>query len=78
MREWSAPGFDVDADSPVPAGVDGEALMLDPPLRFQIRPGVLRVRIARQHPGASPSALAPDGVWAGIRLLARIALGRPH
>ena len=56
LREWSAPGFEVDADRPVPAGIDGEALVLDPPLRFRIRPGVLRVRIARQHPGASPSA----------------------
>ena len=38
-REWSAPDFEVDADRPVPAGIDGEALMLDPPLRFRIRPG---------------------------------------
>ena len=75
-REWSAPGFEVDADRPVPAGIDGEALMLDPPLRFRIRPGVLRVRIARKHPGASPSAMAPEGVWAGVVELARIALGR--
>ena len=76
LREWSAPGFEVDADSPVPAGIDGEALVLDPPLRFRIRPGVLRVRIARQHPGASPSAMVPEGVWAGVVELARIALGR--
>ena len=41
-----------------------------------IRPGVLRVRIARQHPGASPSALAPDGIRAGVAELIRIALGR--
>ena len=75
-REWSAPGFEVDADRPVPAGIDGEALMLDPPLRFRIRPGVLRVRIARKHPGASPSALAPEGMWAGVVELARIAFGR--
>ena len=65
-REWAAPAFEVDADSPVPAGIDGEALVLDPPLRFRIRPGVLRVRIARQHPGASPSAMAPEGIWAGV------------
>ena len=52
---------------PVPAGIDGEALSLDPPLRFRIRPGVLRVRIAREHPGASPSAMAPEGAWAGVR-----------
>ena len=76
LREWSAPGFEVDADSPVPAGIDGEALMLDPPLRFQIRPAVLRVRIARQHPGASPSATAPEGARAGLVELARIAAGR--
>ena len=76
LREWSAPGFEVDADRPVPAGIDGEALMLDPPLRFHIRPAVLRVRIARKHPGASPSAGAPEGVRAGLVELARIAFGR--
>ena len=75
-REWSAPAFEVESDRPVPAGIDGEALRLDPPLRFRIRPGVLKVRIARQHPGASPSAMAPEGVWDGIRMLARLALGR--
>jgi diacylglycerol kinase family enzyme len=74
-REWSAPDFEVDADRPVPAGIDGEALVLDPPLRFYIRPAVLRVRIAPKHPGASPSALAPDGAWAGVVELARIARG---
>ena len=76
-REWSAPAFEVDADRPVPAGIDGEALMLEPPLRFRIRPRVLRVRIARQHPGASPSATAPEGARAGLVELARIAIGRP-
>ena len=75
-REWSAPGFEVDADRPVPAGIDGEALVLDPPLRFRILPAVLRVRIARKHPGASPSAMAPESVWAGVAVLARIARGR--
>ena len=74
-REWEAPSFEVEADSSVPAGIDGEALVLEPPLRFRIRPGVLRVRIARQHPGASPSAMAPDGSWAGVLQLARIATG---
>ena len=70
------PSFEVDADRPVPAGIDGEALVLDPPLRFHIRPAVLRVRIARKHPGASPSAQAPEGVRAGLVELARIAFGR--
>ena len=76
-REWSAPTFEIDADRPLPAGVDGEALVLDPPLQFRIRPGVLRVRIASKHPGASPSATAPEGLRDGVVELARIALGRP-
>jgi diacylglycerol kinase family enzyme len=75
-REWSAPTFRVDADRPVAAGVDGEALVLEAPLHFRIRPGVLRVRIAGKHPGASPSAIAPEGIWAGAVELARIVLGR--
>jgi diacylglycerol kinase family enzyme len=75
-REWSAPTFEVEADGPVPAGVDGEAMVLEPPLRFQIRAGALRVRIAARHPGCSPSAAEPDGLWAGVRALARIAAGR--
>jgi hypothetical protein len=75
-REWSAPSFEVDADRAIPAGVDGEALVLEAPLRFRICPGVLRVRIARRHPGASPSANAPEGPRDALRGLLRIALGR--
>ena len=74
-REWTAPDFDVRADRAVPAGVDGEATSLEPPLRFRIHPLVLRVRIARAHPGASPSALQPQGVSDGIRALASLAAG---
>ncbi|MFF0341826.1 diacylglycerol/lipid kinase family protein [Kribbella sp. NPDC004875] len=76
MREWTAKTFEVDADRPLPAGIDGEALVLDAPLRFTTRPGVLRVRIARQHPGSSPSATAPEGFRDGLTALVRIALGR--
>ena len=76
VRQWSAPTFEVDADDPVPAGIDGEAARLDPPLRFGIRPGVLRVRIAPAHPGASPSAQLPEGFLESVRVLARIATGK--
>jgi diacylglycerol kinase family enzyme len=76
VREWAARSFTVEASEPVPAGIDGEAARLDPPLRFSTRPGALKVRIARAHPGASPSAIEPDGVWGGLRALAAIALGR--
>jgi diacylglycerol kinase family enzyme len=60
LREWTAPSFSVEADSAVAAGIDGEAAMLEAPLRFQARPGALKVRIARSHPGASPSAIASE------------------
>jgi diacylglycerol kinase family enzyme len=74
-REWSAPAFEVHGDRRVAAGIDGESTSLEPPLRFRIHPAVLRVRIARAHPGASPSALQPDGAWEGIKALAGLAAG---
>ncbi len=76
VRQWTAPTFEVGADDAVPAGIDGEAVQLAPPLRFSIRTRVLRVRIAPQHPGASPSALLPDGTVDSVRSLARIVAGR--
>jgi diacylglycerol kinase family enzyme len=75
-REWTAPTFDVESDKPIPAGIDGETVVLDAPLHFRIRAGVLRVRVARHHPGASPSAMVPDGMLDGLAELARVALGR--
>lgn len=75
-RDWSARTFEVGARHPVAAGVDGEARTLEPPLKFAIRPLALRVRVARQHPGASPSAAIPDGLFPGIAGLTRIATGR--
>jgi diacylglycerol kinase family enzyme len=77
LSAWTTPSFEVEARAPVPAGVDGEALMLDPPLRFRSRPAALRCRIARHHPGASPSAVVPDRAWMAARNLIGIAAGRP-
>jgi diacylglycerol kinase family enzyme len=74
MQQWSTPSFEIAADSAVAAGIDGEATHLDPPLRFRILPGALRVRIAPQHPGASPSALEPDTPWRTIESLATFVL----
>jgi diacylglycerol kinase family enzyme len=73
LEEWSAPSLEIDCDAAVPAGIDGEAALLEPPLRFAIRPGVLEVRVAHAHPGASPSARVPADVWQAVRALARIA-----
>ncbi len=75
-EEWSAPYFEVDSDASVPAGVDGEAVQLEPPLRFSIRPLALRVRIARAHPGASPSAGLPEHPAQVLAALLRLAAGR--
>lgn len=78
-REWSTPTFEVDADGPIAAGIDGEAVTLDAPLRFRILPATLRVRIAAAHPGASPSAAMPEGACETVRALARIAIeGSPR
>jgi diacylglycerol kinase family enzyme len=75
MREWSCATFEIRSEQPVPAGIDGEAAKLDPPLRFRTRPAVLRVRIAPQHPGASPSAHTPASPWGAMGALARIGGG---
>jgi diacylglycerol kinase family enzyme len=77
-REWTTPAFEVQAEHSVPAGIDGEAAQLQPPLRFGIRAGVLRVRIASQHPGASPSARLPESFGQSLRALARIAIGHDY
>ena len=78
LQEWTAPSLRVDAGdgNPVPAGIDGEAVRLEPPLRFAVHPHALRVRIARGHPGASPSALRPPDAGPAVVALLRIAFGR--
>ncbi len=73
-EQWTSHDFVIDADGLTPAGIDGEAAELDPPLRFTPRAGVLRVRIAPSHPGASPSALTPSGAVQTLATLARFAI----
>lgn len=75
LRQWSTDRFVVEGDGPLPIGVDGEALLMPSPLVFEIKPAALRVRIAPQHPGASPSAGLPGSFGEGISRLTRIALG---
>jgi hypothetical protein len=41
---------DADADQ-IPVGVDGEALLLDTPVRCSVHAGALRVRVPRNRPG---------------------------
>ena len=72
VQQWAAPAFEVESDRRVAAGIDGEAVQLDPPLRFRTRPAALRVRVAPQHPGASPSATIPAGGWDAVRGILRV------
>jgi diacylglycerol kinase family enzyme len=57
-NEWTVPEFEVRSAGPVEIGVDGEALTLQPPLRFVIRPGALTIRLPRTAPRRSPAARA--------------------
>ncbi len=75
LHRWSCPTFELGADGPVAAGIDGEAATLDAPIVFRARPAALTVRIAAGHPGHSPSTAVPYGLKATVAELIRIALG---
>jgi diacylglycerol kinase family enzyme len=75
LLSWSAPEFEVRSTSPVEIGLDGEALVLDPPLRFASMPGALRVRLPRSA-GLSPAARAVALTTENLGTLLRVAAGR--
>jgi diacylglycerol kinase family enzyme len=75
--DFATPTFTVDSDRPIEAGVDGEALLLDPPLEFRCLPGALRVRMPSHAPGYSPAALAAPSTWWTLSALFRTVAGRP-
>ncbi len=75
LLSWSMQEFEVRSTGPVEVGLDGEALVLDPPLRFASMPGALRVRLPRGvglPPAARATALTTDNLGA----LLRVAAGR--
>jgi diacylglycerol kinase family enzyme len=75
LLSWSGPEFEVRARGPVPIGLDGEALVLEPPLRFVSMPGALRVRLPRQA-GLAPAARAVALTTESMGTLLRVAAGR--
>jgi diacylglycerol kinase family enzyme len=75
--EWTDTSFEVRSGQPVEIGVDGEAILLDPPIRFRSVPGALRVRIPPRAPGYSPAAAVPTSGWSTITALLQTAAGRP-
>jgi len=77
LLEWSEARFEVRSRSPVAVGLDGEALMLEPPLQFVSLPGALRVRLpqrASNGAAATAASLTRDDLTA----LSRIATGHPR
>lgn len=76
-NEWTPTEFEVASDGPVEVGVDGEALIMHPPLRFVIRPGALTIRQPRavwERPELAPAVhLASSST---LTALWRTALGR--
>ena len=77
VRQWSSLEFEVRSEAPVSVGLDGEALVLLPPLRFVSLPGVLRVRVPRHARGVSPAAAAVPLTRRNLWALMRIAAGKP-
>jgi diacylglycerol kinase family enzyme len=75
--EWTDTSFELRSGQPVEIGIDGEALLLDPPIRFRTVPGALRVRIPAHAPGYSPAAAVPTPGWSTITALLQTAAGRP-
>jgi diacylglycerol kinase family enzyme len=73
-QQWAAPRFRVDSEGPVPIGVDGEALTMDPPIVFEIHPAALTVLLPPDAPGRSPAARRVTRNTA--RELWQVALGR--
>jgi diacylglycerol kinase family enzyme len=47
-KEWNARRFEVGSGGPVEIGIDGEAMLMDPPLVFESLPGALTVRLPRR------------------------------
>ena len=74
FEAWTATSFEVDSDRPIPAGLDGEAMELRPPARFESMPGALRVRIPPTAVGRSPAAFVPEFRSAFVELFRRAFL----
>jgi diacylglycerol kinase family enzyme len=75
LLSWSNQDFEIRSDGPVEVGLDGEAIVVDPPLRFRSLPGALRVRLPK-HAGLAPAARAVPLTSTSLGRLFRVAAGR--
>ena len=76
LSSWATPTFEVTSDAPIEIGLDGETVVMEPPLRFSIRPDPVRVRLPKHAIGYSPAARS-IGWRAEARELWQVVLGRP-
>jgi diacylglycerol kinase family enzyme len=75
-HEWTDTKFEVRSSGPVEIGIDGEAMVLDPPISFRSMPRAVRVRLPRDAPGYSPAISTPRPSLNTIGALLRTARGR--
>jgi diacylglycerol kinase family enzyme len=76
VLEWSLPEFEVRSRQSVAVGLDGEAFLMEPPLRFTSLPGALRVRVSQYSAGVSPAGAAVALTRRDFARLFRIAARR--
>jgi diacylglycerol kinase family enzyme len=75
-NDWTATEFEVRSAVPVEIGVDGEALTLEPPLHFVIRPRALTVRLPRAAARRSSAGVAHIMAMPTLVALWQTVLGR--
>jgi diacylglycerol kinase family enzyme len=69
LRTFTAHDVVIDADTDeIPVGIDGESVMMPTPVRCEIRPGALRVRLPRERSGLPRPT--PSGHLSVLRQLA--------
>src|SRR5262249_17318277 len=76
VREWVADDLEVRSGTPVPVGLDGERLGLEPPLPFGSLPRALRVRLPPTAAGVSPAEASFPLTARNVLRLAGIVGGR--
>ncbi len=73
--EWDAPRMRIDSGTAIEIAIDGEAMMMDPPLIFESMPGALRIRVPRHAIGLAPAARSVQLTASSIKDLIRVAAG---
>ncbi len=73
---WATPTFEVTSSAPIELGLDGETMVMDPPVRFSMRPQPVRVRLPHHAIGYSPAARS-IGWRESLRDLWGVVVGRP-